>query len=213
MDGKISEKLKILLSHFPHLFFLFLCKVPYPEGTLYLAWWSFLGDYGDSFHVFRESYFGMALLGGYVILSQMLLANLLIAIMTDSYGDVRENSDSEWKFNRFAFLDQYITTNILPPPFNLVTWLYSLIFNFFSSSSSDETHATDLKDIDITRLEAKREEVLEYRERKEKSKTRRLLKDVTQKLDTILTNQRTMEMKIIQLENEINARKRESQDH
>ena len=167
-------------------------SVAYPEGTLFLAWWAFLGDYGDSFAHFHQTYFGVALLGAYVVLSQILLANLLIAIMTDSYSDIRENSDIEWKFNRFAFLDQYSTTHILPPPFNILSQFLSWILGMIQQETEERVHR--LNDIALVRLRQKREQVIAERARKEEKKSKNRLKKISSKLETLADGQRNMDI-------------------
>tara|TARA_R110002050_G_scaffold165197_1_gene295557 strand:+ start:159 stop:647 length:489 start_codon:yes stop_codon:yes gene_type:complete len=131
--------MQIYCSQYPHHPLIDICIRAIAQGTLFLAWWSFLGDYGSSFPFLEQTYFGQALLGAYVVLSQILLANLLIALMTDSYAEIRENAKEEWKYNRFAFLKQYSSAEILPPPFNipftLVRWVKDIVIRTRSDKS------------------------------------------------------------------------------
>ena len=180
---------------------------PYPEGTMFLAWWTFLGDYGESFPYLQgfilfyfalfclfyfvvvlicvsdillpfpssqltsqplpsppsplETYVGMSLLSVYVLLSQVLLANLLIAIMTDSYSDIRENADKEWKFNRFAFLNQFSTSDVLPSPFNILSQGAGCVGGWWGGGGGGRERAESLTLHDAhLKLKRKRDQVI-----------------------------------------------------
>jgi hypothetical protein len=175
---------------------------PYPHGTMFLAWWSFLGDYGEALPVMERTYSGVIVLGAYVVLSQILLANLLVALMTDSYSDIRENSEREWKFNRFAFLDQYSTADVFPPPFNLLSRLFRGITNLLRGALHDESNANNsfLSETALIRLERKRDEVVEDTNRADEKSVKKRLKDISEKLDGILASQRLLENKVTQFE-------------
>ena len=56
----------------------------------------------------------------YVLVSNVLLVNLLIAMMSDSYAEIKENADIEWKFGRAnAVLETVERIHPLPPPLSL----------------------------------------------------------------------------------------------
>jgi len=48
------------------------------------------------------------------------LVNLLIAMMGDTFDNVKENSDKEWKYTRYDVIKEYQSASFHPPPFNLV---------------------------------------------------------------------------------------------
>ena len=51
---------------------------------------------------------------------QVLLVNLLIAMMSDTYTDIKENADIEWKFSRMtSVLESVERTHPVPPPVSL----------------------------------------------------------------------------------------------
>eukprot|EP01099_Mayorella_cantabrigiensis_P000889 TRINITY_DN1377_c0_g1_i1.p1 TRINITY_DN1377_c0_g1~~TRINITY_DN1377_c0_g1_i1.p1 ORF type:complete len:304 (+),score=61.51 TRINITY_DN1377_c0_g1_i1:174-1085(+) len=99
----------------------------YPNGIGFLAFWGLIGEFGDAFTFYEDSLFSLVLLLSYLVLSQVLLINLLIAMMADTYGDVRDNADKEWKFNQAFLLSQYIAANPVPPPFNMLYILYRAV--------------------------------------------------------------------------------------
>merc|ERR1719453_916049 len=54
------------------------------------------------------------------MISNVLLVNLLIAMMAETYSQVKENADLEWKYGRVAsVLEAIERTHWLPPPFSL----------------------------------------------------------------------------------------------
>ena len=56
----------------------------------------------------------------YFLLSQVVLLNLLIAVMSDTWGSVKEHADEEWKFLSVASIDEFFGLHHVPPPFNCV---------------------------------------------------------------------------------------------
>ena len=177
---------------------------PYPHGTLFLAWWSFLGDYGEAMPIMEKTHSGVLLMGAYVVLSQILLANLLVALMTDSYSEIRENSDREWKFNRFAFLDQYSTTDVFPPPFNLLSRSIRGVGSLLRARKEEEEEGGNslISEMEMIRLERKRDEVAEEAKRADEKNVKKRLKDMGEKLDSILASQRLLETKLAHFEKE-----------
>lgn len=61
--------------------------------------------------------------GSYSVINVVVLLNLLIAMMSNSYQRISERSDVEWKFARsklwISFFD-VVGTPTVPPPFNIV---------------------------------------------------------------------------------------------
>ncbi|XP_067136884.1 short transient receptor potential channel 4-like [Centruroides vittatus] len=77
-------------------------------------------------HVFTESV-GYFLWGAYHLLTVVVLLNMLIAMMTESYERVKDNSDIEWKFARSSLWMSYFEyQNTVPAPFNLLPSLRRL---------------------------------------------------------------------------------------
>lgn len=64
----------------------------------------------------------------YVMISNVLLVNLLIAMMSDTYSDIKEKADVEWKFARVSsVLEAIERTHPLPPPFSLPLMLWRFL--------------------------------------------------------------------------------------
>lgn len=66
-------------------------------------------------------FWGMLMFGSYSIINVVVLLNLLIAMMSDSYQVISSGRDTEWKFARSKLWITYFDdTNGVPPPFNLI---------------------------------------------------------------------------------------------
>ena len=58
------------------------------------------------------------LLWVYFMLSQVVLLNLLVAIMGDTWQQIRENADNEWKYLKINAIEEFFELHHVPPPFN-----------------------------------------------------------------------------------------------
>ncbi|KAG5683126.1 hypothetical protein PVAND_012426 [Polypedilum vanderplanki] len=94
------------------------------ESSQSLFWASF-GTVGlENFELLGiKSYtrfWGLLMFGSYSVINVIVLLNLLIAMMSNSYAMIEEHSDTEWKFARtklwMSYFDESAT---LPPPFNI----------------------------------------------------------------------------------------------
>ncbi|CAK1589000.1 unnamed protein product [Parnassius mnemosyne] len=94
------------------------------EASQSLFWASF-GLVGlDSFELAGiKSYtrfWGLLMFGSYSVINVIVLLNLLIAMMSNSYAMIDKHSDVEWKFARARLWMSYFEENAtLPPPFNI----------------------------------------------------------------------------------------------
>jgi len=58
------------------------------------------------------------------VLANVLLMNLLIAIMNNTYEKVQSDSKTEWAYLRVTAIFEYDQVSALPPPLNLLTLPY-----------------------------------------------------------------------------------------
>ncbi|XP_025833800.1 serine/threonine-protein phosphatase 6 regulatory ankyrin repeat subunit A [Agrilus planipennis] len=66
--------------------------------------------------------------GVYMLVSVVVLINLLIAMMTDTYQSIQAQSDIEWKFGLSKLIRSMHRTSTAPSPINLITtWLFYLV--------------------------------------------------------------------------------------
>lgn len=98
----------------------------FPTGSMGVGFTAILGEMGNSMEWVTGT-FGVVLLLAYSLITQVMLVNLLIAMMGDTYTKVEENSDKEWKFYRYCLIVDYSTHSPCPPPLNLLFVPYSII--------------------------------------------------------------------------------------
>eukprot|EP00049_Salpingoeca_infusionum_P025689 m.21225 g.21225 ORF g.21225 m.21225 type:complete len:1390 (-) comp8262_c0_seq1:191-4360(-) len=76
-------------------------------------------------------WFAAVLLAIYLMVANILLVNLLIAMMSKTYEDVQDTAEEHWALMALDALLEYDSTWFLPAPFNIIyhlsrpfTWLY-----------------------------------------------------------------------------------------
>ncbi|XP_024861735.1 short transient receptor potential channel 4b isoform X2 [Kryptolebias marmoratus] len=96
-------------------------------------------------HEFTE-FVGSTMFGTYNIISLVVLLNMLIAMMNNSYQHIADHADIEWKFARTKLWMSYFEEGgTLSSPFNIVPspkslyYLYGWIKNFLFRSPSKKT--------------------------------------------------------------------------
>ncbi|XP_023236287.1 transient receptor potential-gamma protein-like [Centruroides sculpturatus] len=66
-------------------------------------------------------FWGLLMFGSYCVINVVVLLNLLIAMMSNSYQIISERSDIEWKFARSKLWMSYFEDgSTVPPPFNII---------------------------------------------------------------------------------------------
>lgn len=63
---------------------------------------------------------GLSLFAIYTVLQVIMLLNMLVAVMSNSYQKVTDNVDVEWVFGRTEVYLSYMSQSVLPPPLNWV---------------------------------------------------------------------------------------------
>ncbi|KAF5272566.1 hypothetical protein FQR65_LT04905 [Abscondita terminalis] len=65
-------------------------------------------------------FWALLMFGSYSVINVIVLLNMLIAMMSNSYQIISERSDTEWKFARSRlWLNYFNKGDTLPPPFNI----------------------------------------------------------------------------------------------
>ncbi|KAH8270758.1 hypothetical protein KR018_000206 [Drosophila ironensis] len=111
------------------------------ESSQSLFWASFgmvgLDDFELSGIKSYTRFWGLLMFGSYSVINVIVLLNLLIAMMSNSYAMIDEHSDTEWKFARtklwMSFFEDSAT---LPPPFNVLPSVKWAIRMFRKSSKA-----------------------------------------------------------------------------
>ncbi|KAF7285045.1 hypothetical protein GWI33_012350 [Rhynchophorus ferrugineus] len=66
-------------------------------------------------------FWALLMFGSYSVINVIVLLNMLIAMMSNSYQIISERSDTEWKFARSRLWISYFDDgDSLPPPFNII---------------------------------------------------------------------------------------------
>jgi len=100
----------------------------YPDGPVLLPVWGIFSEFSSSLAWINQiEVVGPVLLAIYLLFVQILLINLLIAMMNDSYSRVRDNADIEWKFSRFSLILEYEAASALPPPISVLQIFFEII--------------------------------------------------------------------------------------
>ncbi|KAI5642666.1 ion transport protein domain-containing protein [Phthorimaea operculella] len=83
-------------------------------------------------------FWGLLMFGSYSVINVIVLLNLLIAMMSNSYAMIDEHSDTEWKFARTRLWMSYFEEGAtLPPPFNIMP-SPKLFFKFLGLRKKDK---------------------------------------------------------------------------
>ncbi|XP_016130481.1 short transient receptor potential channel 5-like [Sinocyclocheilus grahami] len=107
-------------------------------------------------HEFTE-FVGATMFGTYNVISLVVLLNMLIAMMNNSYQLIADHADIEWKFARTKLWMSYFDEGgTLPPPFNIIpspksvwylcVWLHCRLCGHGESRHEDECKHENLKE-------------------------------------------------------------------
>ena len=88
--------------------------------------------FGTEYHNEYDETLVWILLALYLLFTNILLLNLLIAIFNDRYVEVKEKALEIWKFKRYTLVTEYALRHAMFPPFSLIGHFISLIRWLFS---------------------------------------------------------------------------------
>ncbi|KAJ1366541.1 anthranilate synthase component I [Parelaphostrongylus tenuis] len=98
-------------------------SIYYASETLF---WAMFGQIDLSHFSLKQAHYltewtGRTIFGSYSCFAIIVLLNMLIAMMSNSYQYISNQCDMEWKFARSRlFLDYFDDAATLPPPFNII---------------------------------------------------------------------------------------------
>lgn len=94
-------------------------------------------------------FWGLLMFGSYSVINVIVLLNLLIAMMSNSYAMIDEHSDTEWKFARTRLWMSYFEeSSTLPPPFNIFPTMKHLMRLFGQKKKRDLKRESTIVSID-----------------------------------------------------------------
>ena len=73
----------------------------------------------------RQVPFGLPLMWVYVLIANVVLVNMLIAMFAETYTRIKQNAETEYRFQHYLHIFEYQhVVHHLPPPFNapLLFW-------------------------------------------------------------------------------------------
>ena len=119
-----------------------------PYHALTIPIWAMFGEFDLQWTSDYSGLVGQVTLWIYVLVSNVLLVNLLIAMMSDTYQEIKENADIEWKFSRVSsILEAIERTYPVPPPFSfpflLARFVRWLMFGAFRQGPSEDDMAIE----------------------------------------------------------------------
>ena len=80
----------------------------------------------------------------YIFISNIMLVNLLVAMLGYTYNEVQEISQKVWAFNRFDLIREFYSRAVLPPPLNIPVLLLKLVRYLIYRCNYPDTIAADL---------------------------------------------------------------------
>ena len=143
--------------------------------------WAMLGAF-DKNEVFRwNGTVGEPMLGLYLVISQVVLVNLLIAMMGDTFSVIKERADEEYKYGRMvSVLEATKRMSPIPPPFNLPITMLAFVKIAFAKTFIAECCARSYEMLDS--VAQKRKDEATNREHLEMAKAKKAKQKVAKKL-------------------------------
>ncbi|XP_057378042.1 transient receptor potential protein-like [Daphnia carinata] len=107
-------------------------------------------------------FWGLLMFGSYSMINIIVLLNMLIAMMSNSYAAIASKSDTEWKFARSKLWLSYFDDGAtVPPPFNVMPTPKSLL-NLCKKKQTQAAKEKSLQKAEIRHMEVMRLLVRRY---------------------------------------------------
>ena len=97
------------------------------DSAFALPWWALFGEFNELERIEDAGgWTGPTLLWTFSFLTQVVLVNLLIAMMSETYTKVQEFGEVEWRYFRLYIVEEFVRSHWIPPPFSLPVLVYEL---------------------------------------------------------------------------------------
>ena len=113
---------------------------------------------------------GILLFMVYLILAVIILINLFIAMLSNTYSVVQEDSEKEWKYSRVSLIITYSRYSSVPAPLNIFSCFINTICNIFTNHTQVAPD-TYLVELDIQNSELINNVLKRYHKKKELLRT------------------------------------------
>uniref|UniRef100_A0A8C1WJI6 Transient receptor potential cation channel, subfamily M, member 4a n=1 Tax=Cyprinus carpio TaxID=7962 RepID=A0A8C1WJI6_CYPCA len=134
----------------------------------------------------------LILLSVYLLVTNILLVNLLIAMFSYTFNKVQEHSDVHWKFQRYNLIAEYHSRPCLSPPFIIISHLHIFIKRVIQRLPSNKSQhfMLDLKGKEASLLNTwestLKENLLSTQGKKQRESDTERLKRTSTKVDSVL---------------------------
>ncbi|XP_041940754.1 transient receptor potential cation channel subfamily M member 4a isoform X2 [Alosa sapidissima] len=140
----------------------------------------------------EENWLVLILLSIYLLVTNILLLNLLIAMFSYTFSKVQEHSDIHWKFQRYNLIVEYHSRPCLAPPFIILSHLHLFIKrNIRRVPSVKMTHfVLEIRGRKASQLNTwesiQKENLLSIQNKKQRESDTERLKRTSCKVDSVL---------------------------
>ncbi|XP_026064209.1 transient receptor potential cation channel subfamily M member 4 [Carassius auratus] len=134
----------------------------------------------------------LILLSVYLLVTNILLVNLLIAMFSYTFNKVQEHSDVHWKFQRYNLITEYHSRPCLSPPFIIISHLHIFIKRVIQRlpSNKNQHFMLELKGKEASLLNTwestLKENLLSTQGKKQRESDTERLKRTSTKVDSVL---------------------------
>ncbi|XP_048061675.1 transient receptor potential cation channel subfamily M member 4a [Megalobrama amblycephala] len=134
----------------------------------------------------------LILLSVYLLVTNILLVNLLIAMFSYTFNKVQEHSDVHWKFQRYNLIVEYHSRPCLSPPFIIISHLHIFFKRVIQRlpSVKSQHFMLDLKSKEASLLNTwestLKENLLSTQGKKQRESDTERLKRTSTKVDSVL---------------------------
>uniref|UniRef100_A0A8C2A9L1 Transient receptor potential cation channel, subfamily M, member 4a n=1 Tax=Cyprinus carpio TaxID=7962 RepID=A0A8C2A9L1_CYPCA len=134
----------------------------------------------------------LILLSVYLLVTNILLVNLLIAMFSYTFNKVQEHSDVYWKFQRYNLIAEYHSRPCLSPPFIIISHLHIFFKRVIQRlpSNKNQHFMLDLKSKEASLLNmwesTLKENLLSMQGKKQRESDTERLKRTSTKVDSVL---------------------------
>ncbi|CAF3029659.1 unnamed protein product [Rotaria sp. Silwood2] len=113
-----------------------------PRDIIHLAYWEIFGEL-SSLSKFENNYRPtgytiFVLLVIYMAIVSILLVNLLIAMFSNTFDRLHNDTDRIWKFQRYSLVCEYLSRPAMPPPFILFSHLWRFVLYSLSHCTTSQ---------------------------------------------------------------------------
>lgn len=152
--------------------------------------WAMLGDFNVEELSDWNPQIGTTMLWLYVIVSNVILVNLLIAMMGHTFGEIKERADEEWKFGRLqSVLAASDRMSPIPPPFNLPLTAFTFVREGVLGYAHESGRQIDREALSLAKKAKQRvarKLLLKYKLQQEREHRAEEDDDMTSKLDFLV---------------------------